>query len=260
MATTPAKSATACEFWDWLLYLVRLHRHIYVREFCPRRLAVHGRRHGTWICLFRLLALNHNDAAGRPNGRLVWNASDLLGSTGACGARSAACSVAQFGSRTGRTCPHRHWDVLRTGNRNRLCGTCRDLEPRRRQWSLSGVIFLRWLGRQRGPGSALRSAWVGRLRCRYRRGACRSGDVGPSPRNLGGFRNTRILVQEDRYVFDARPAILFLNAAAGPCARYSQRHGGDRAPCRKAAESCWIARCQSGIRGTSAAGEGYGSL
>src|SRR6516164_4850186 len=108
-------------------------------------------------------------------------------------------------------------------------------------------------------GGLVGSAALGQLFDRLGWAACVAG-IGASPRNLGGFRNTRILVQEDRYVFDARPAILFLNAAAGPCARYSQRHGGDRAPCRKAAESCWIARCQSGIRGTSAAGEGYGSL
>src|SRR6516165_4232488 len=217
MATTPAKSATACEFWDWLLYLVRLHRHIYVREFCPRRLAVHGRRHGTWICLFRLLALNHNDAAGRPNGRLVWNASALLGCTGACHARSAACSVAQFGSRPGWTRPHRRRDVLRTGNRNRLCRTCRDLEPRRRQWSLSGVVFLRRPGRQRSARSAFRSAWLGSLRCWCRRGACGGGDAGPPPRNPDGFRNTSTLNQEHGYVASNAPRAILLpfDAEAG---------------------------------------------
>ena len=82
LAATPAKSGTAREFWDRLLYLVRLHRHIYLREFCARGFALHGRRHGAWICLFRLLALNHYDAAGRPNGRRIWNASNILGRAG----------------------------------------------------------------------------------------------------------------------------------------------------------------------------------
>src|SRR6516225_5456877 len=82
MATTPAKSTTTCEFWCRLLHPVRFHRHIYLREFCPRRLAVHGWCHGAWICLFRLFALNHYDAARWPNGRRIWHASDFWGSLG----------------------------------------------------------------------------------------------------------------------------------------------------------------------------------
>ena len=131
--------------------------------------------------MVRLLALNHNDAAGRPNGRRIWNASGVLGRAGACRARFAACSIAQLGCRTGWTRPHWHWDVLRTGNCDGLRRTRCDFEPRCRQWSLFGVILLRWTHRQRSAGSALRPARLGSVRCRYRRGPCSGGHACPSP-------------------------------------------------------------------------------
>jgi hypothetical protein len=56
---------------------------------------------------------------------------------------------------------------------------------------------------------------VGRLRGWYRRGACRGGGAGPSPRNLDSF-DTKTLNQEQGYVASGRAILSGADRAQRP--------------------------------------------
>ena len=114
------QNATARRFRNWLLYPVRLHRHFHLCQFHPGAPAAGARPHAARIRLLGLPALGRDDAIGRPRSPSLWYPTDIVGFAAIGWSWIAAASAPQ--SRRGPAWhgAHRHWDVFRSGDCNRI--------------------------------------------------------------------------------------------------------------------------------------------
>ena len=90
------KNPLARELRHWLLYPVRVHRHLHLREFRAGAAAPRGRRHDPRFCLFRVSAGHGHHAPGRARGETVRHETDLLGGVAGSRARPTTPDPADF--------------------------------------------------------------------------------------------------------------------------------------------------------------------
>ena len=167
----PAQSATARGLRHRLLHPVRLHRHLYLRQFRPGAPAPVARPDAARLRLFRVPALGRDDAVGRPARSSLRNAADIVGLAGAGRGRLAAASAAQSRRGLAGHGADRGRDILCPGDRDRLREPSRNRGPRLGQRHLSRLLLRRRPGRHRRSSVRSSTGLGGRpasaeLRCR----------------------------------------------------------------------------------------------
>src|SRR5262249_50098034 len=117
----PAQSTAFGKLRNWILHLVCLHWHLYLRELRAGTRTNFARTDGAWSRLLRVPAIDCDDTFRGRGGPAIWHAADVLDRARPCRPGVAAVAAAELFP--GRHRPHVGWcrDIFRTGSRHRLC-------------------------------------------------------------------------------------------------------------------------------------------
>ena len=122
----PAQPRASCGLRDWLLYPLRLHRRLHIREFRPRSAADRHRHDGRRLRLFRLSALHVDHPDRGPFRQPLRRPDDHLGRLDRRPDRLAIADRAEPRCGCGRFDVGGSWDFLCTGGRDELRRACRE--------------------------------------------------------------------------------------------------------------------------------------